>query len=95
MKTIRICFNAATTPARAHRIIAGALDFPDYYGNNLDALYDCLTDLSGQTEIHFYGTEVLANNPAVENAAAFVRGLRETFRDAEEETGCIHAVWES
>ena len=25
--------------------IAGAFDFPDYFGHNLDALADCLTDL--------------------------------------------------
>lgn len=26
--------------------IAAAMRFPDYFGRNLDALYDCLTDLS-------------------------------------------------
>ena len=29
-----------------HRALADLLDFPDYYGNNLDALNDCLTDFS-------------------------------------------------
>lgn len=26
--------------------IAAAMDFPDYFGRNLDALHDCLLDLS-------------------------------------------------
>ena len=33
------------TPEKAHRDLAEALNFPAYYGKNLDALYDCLTDL--------------------------------------------------
>lgn len=28
-----------------HRMLREALCFPPHYGNNLDALYDCLTDL--------------------------------------------------
>ena len=27
-----------------HRTFANALDFPAYYGHNLDALHDCLTE---------------------------------------------------
>lgn len=27
-------------------VIAAVMDFPDYFGGNLDALYDCITDLS-------------------------------------------------
>ena len=43
-----------------HARIARLLDFPDYYGKNLDALYDCLTDLPEGTELvirHFDGLE--------------------------------------
>ena len=28
-----------------HEYIAQQLDFPDYYGKNLDALFDCLTEM--------------------------------------------------
>lgn len=31
--------------AEVHSAIASALAFPDHYGNTLDALYDCLSDL--------------------------------------------------
>lgn len=33
------------TPEKAHAALAKALSFPAYYGRNLDALHDCLTDL--------------------------------------------------
>ena len=32
--------------ATLHRELANALAFPDYYGHNLDALHDCLTDVA-------------------------------------------------
>ena len=36
---------------RLHRLLAEQLDFPAWYGGNLDALYDCLTDLMEETSI--------------------------------------------
>ena len=38
-----------------HDAIKRGLDFPEYYGTNLDAMWDCLTDtvLSGNCEITF------------------------------------------
>ena len=43
---------------RAHRYLAKTLEFPDYYGKNLDALFDCLTELSDCT-IVLKGADVL------------------------------------
>ena len=34
-----------------HRILKKSLNFPDYYGKNLDALFDCLTDMLGDVSI--------------------------------------------
>jgi len=31
----------------AHEYLKRELDLPEYYGKNLDALYDCLTELDG------------------------------------------------
>lgn len=33
----------------AHQYLAKQLELPDYYGANLDALYDCLTELGART----------------------------------------------
>ncbi len=35
----------------AHAYIAKMLGFPEYYGGNLDALYDCLNELKSNTSI--------------------------------------------
>ena len=45
------------TREKAHTHMAEAMGFPAYYGANLDALYDCLTDLTG--EIRLYHTAAL------------------------------------
>ena len=34
-----------TDRSSAHEHIAEVLGFPEYYGNNLDAHFDCLTDM--------------------------------------------------
>lgn len=36
---------------RLHGWLSESLGFPDWYGGNLDALYDCLTDLSEEVRL--------------------------------------------
>ena len=47
--------------AEFHGLIASALAFPDYYGRNLDALWDCLTDLAEPTVLLWDGWGPLAH----------------------------------
>jgi len=43
-----------------HLVIKEALDFPDYYGCNWDAFWDCLTDMVGcPVHIEIIGLEVI------------------------------------
>ena len=42
-----------------HGRLQGALMLPDYYGRNLDALYDCLTDTGEDTELVIRGYDDL------------------------------------
>ncbi len=46
MNRVQLSAAAWDTPEKAHAALADALAFPDYYGHNLDALHDCLTDLN-------------------------------------------------
>ena len=44
----------------AHRYLEEKMQFPDYYGGNLDALYDCLTEAE-EMEIEVQNREQAQN----------------------------------
>ena len=46
MKQVILDGTGLTTSAQVHELLARELDFPTWYGANLDALYDCLTDVT-------------------------------------------------
>lgn len=57
---MKVVLNAQCMENRkeAHAYLKEKLNFPDYYGNNLDALYDCLTDLT-DTEVVFENVDIV------------------------------------
>lgn len=46
MKTIYLDCREMITKHPAHEYLKRMLSLPSYYGNNLDALYDCLAEIS-------------------------------------------------
>jgi RNAse (barnase) inhibitor barstar len=56
----------ATAPAEVYSALAGQLGFPDWFGHNLDALRDSLTDLSwlppGEVVLVWDGPAALARS---------------------------------
>ena len=54
MRTIIINGREMTSRAKAHAHLSKKLSFPDYYGGNLDALHDCLGDISEKTHLVVY-----------------------------------------
>lgn len=59
-----------------HDYLMKALGFPDYYGKNLDALYDCLTEMECDIE--------LINSDEVDGE------MLETFKDAANENDFLN-----
>lgn len=73
MEEITLLCTGLETRQQLHAALAEALRFPDWYGNNLDALYDCLTDLRN---IHL----ILENWQALPDWKAAFQAV---FQDAE------------
>ena len=59
MKQVIINGAAVTSMADIHRILAEELAFPEWYGGNLDALHDCLTEVHEETTIAILQPECL------------------------------------
>jgi RNAse (barnase) inhibitor barstar len=76
---------AAETKQDVMEMIASAFLFPAHFGKNLDALYDCMTDLvhkSGSQPGFVVVLEQLPDNPRFDREAR--EQLLEVFRDAAE-----------
>lgn len=82
MKQIILDGNILADAAKVHDYLMEMLDFPEYYGKNLDALHDCLTDLED--------VEITITAPE-EDGAIFQRILR-VFKSAENENASIKLI---
>lgn len=68
-----------------HQVLAQGLDFPEWYGRNLDALADCLGDLKEEAEIQIvHEAELRAN------LGTYMKSLQRVFRDAVKENPHLH-----
>ena len=71
-----INFSTVTDRASLHEKLKACLSLPEWYGANLDALYDCLTDL-GPSVISLSGLRWL------EPLGTYGKKVLQVFRDAE------------
>ena len=83
MKNIVIDFSKCKYPLDLHNEIKEKLNLPEWYGNNLDGLWDMLT---GFIETPINITVVFKpETKAVENLKENVLKIIETFKEAAEE----------
>lgn len=75
MRVIYLDAGELSDRKKAHQYLAEQLEFPDYYGCNLDALYDCLTELS-ECQIIFENEE---------SAGRYYKTIRKVFSEAAKE----------
>lgn len=62
-----------TDKATSHAYLKEALHLPDYYGNNLDALHDCLEEMTD--------VEIVVEN--IEEAGNYYRYVAKIFAETE------------
>ncbi len=73
-----------------HQALAALLRLPDWYGGNLDALHDCLTDITEPTEL------AVRNGGALEETlGGYAAALRQVLADCAAENGAFSVVWEA
>ena len=68
-----------------HKAFAQKLSFPEYYGNNLDALHDVLTETDFELGIIVVNTTKLSNN-----LEKWLRKLITMFEETERESKKVH-----
>ena len=64
------------TPEEIHRAIGEKLSLPEYYGGNLDALYDVLTDPHDPWHLVFRGLEAAKEKVGVKYMSRFEKMCR-------------------
>lgn len=99
MRTVRLNLERCRSREEAHRYLKAKFGFPEYYGENLDALYDCMTDIAEDTEIVFEGDgpENCCETTGSQDAPApgdslhrFLKTVRRVIEDAAEENSHLY-----
>lgn len=80
MKKITIDLAPVCDKEELHTLLFQCLDFPEWYGGNLDALYDCLTGVYEETEITIENLDLLE-----ERMGQYALSFRKVMEKADED----------
>lgn len=99
MKRVNLDFEQCVSKEDVHAYLKRQFGFPDYYGNNLDALFDVLGDVAEDMDIIFVEDEEgSCGEWVVDSGAAarsdemvrFLKHVRRVIEDAAEENSHLH-----
>lgn len=78
-----------TERKQIHEKLAAGLSFPDWYGGNLDALYDCLTGITADTCVILRDFDVLE-----ERFGKYAASVKKVMKKAAEDNPKLSFVTE-
>lgn len=90
MRKILLDFRVADTKERVQEYLMLSFEFPEYYGRNLDALYDMLTGLGEDTCVGVFGID--SDREAL---AKYLGQVRRVLQDAERENPHLCVIFET
>ena len=88
MRKIELDFNVPHTKQQLHEYLSVKFDFPEYYGKNLDALYDCLTEIGEPTAVGMLFSYTDYDEEDHDLVAYFDK-VKKVFLDAEEDNDAL------
>ena len=86
MKVVILDGTTAPTKEALHEYFARELNFPDWYGGNLDALFDCLTAVSEEVALSLDETAL------AEALGPYVQRVGKVLARAAEKNPKIHLL---
>ena len=81
MKIIELDGSRLREAGKSHEYLKDKFSFPEYYGMNLDALYDVLTDIGESCEVSIINSEDMD------------MGLKRVFEDAAAENPSLEILF--
>ena len=82
MKKIILDFSQSTSKEGMHKYLAEKFSFPEYYGANLDALHDLLTEITEPTCVGIFNYD-----------RKYLKSVVEVFKDAENENKNLTVIF--
>lgn len=94
MRKVFLDLRTVETTEQVHDILAQQLDFPSYYGRNLDALHDLLTEITEDTCIGVFAPEIPEESAKKRDIDRYLYKIKFVMRDAEEENPHLCVIFD-